>query len=426
MKSLLLSIGLLFTALPVAAVNPEDSQQKQQELKSLRSEINKLKGELNKTEANKSRAVGALQQAESAISEANRILRDLQKKQSLGQSELLKINADMVKVKADIAASQAKISDLLNTRYREGRYEAWRLMLNQQSPNTISRDLQYYTYIAKAQQKLGNELKVQLATLNSLADDIRKQHTALRQIYSEQEQQRATLETEKKRKATALASLSKDVDDKKKRLQQLQADERNLTQLVNRLNRILQEEAKKRAREETLRAKAAKAEKARQAKVPATSRTPDKDTRPDQTNQQTPDDSLSGRGFAALKGRLRLPVAGAIVGRFGEPREEGSTWKGLLIRAGIGQPVKAVADGKVVFADWLRGFGNMIIVDHGGGYMSLYGQNESLIKRVGDPVRAGESIATVGNSGGSQEAGLYFEIRQHGRPQNPLQWAPAV
>lgn len=138
---------------------------------------------------------------------------------------------------------------------------------------------------------------------------------------------------------------------------------------------------------------------------------------------EVPDSSQAGHAFSSLKGKLRLPIKGEIMGRFGTARSEGSQWKGVFIRAASGQSVKAVASGRVVFADWLRGFGNMLIVDHGGGYMTIYAANESLLKQVGDTIKAGDSIATSGNSGGMADSGLYFELRQNGRPIDPLAWA---
>ena len=139
--------------------------------------------------------------------------------------------------------------------------------------------------------------------------------------------------------------------------------------------------------------------------------------------EETPDDSLSGKAFAALKGQLHLPIKGELVNRFGGPRQEGGlTWKGLFIRATEGQLVKAIADGRVVYADWLRGFGNLLIIDHGGGFMTLYGNNESLLRQVGDGITSGEAIAKVGNSGGNPDSGLYFELRQQGKPLDPLSW----
>jgi septal ring factor EnvC (AmiA/AmiB activator) len=130
-----------------------------------------------------------------------------------------------------------------------------------------------------------------------------------------------------------------------------------------------------------------------------------------------------GGAFGALRGKLKLPVAGQIANYFGSARADGgTTWKGLFIRAADGAPVRAVAAGVVVFADWLRGFGNLMIVDHGEGYMSLYSNNESLYKQAGDAVKTGETIATVGNSGGQESPGVYFELRHQSRPINPMTW----
>jgi septal ring factor EnvC (AmiA/AmiB activator) len=140
-------------------------------------------------------------------------------------------------------------------------------------------------------------------------------------------------------------------------------------------------------------------------------------------SEHLPDESFGGQPFAALRGRLRLPVRGELMNRFGAPRHDGGTvWKGLFIRSAHGAEVRAVATGRIVFADWLRGFGNLIILDHGNSYLSVYGNNESLYKAVGHVAQAGEAIASVGNSGGNADSGLYFELRHQGRPLDPTQW----
>ena len=136
-----------------------------------------------------------------------------------------------------------------------------------------------------------------------------------------------------------------------------------------------------------------------------------------------PEQSTHSGAFEVLKGRLALPVRGELVNRFGSPRPDGGpAWKGVFIMARPGDEVRAIASGRVVFADWLRGFGNLLILDHGGAYMSLYGNNEALYGRVGDEIQAGATIATVGNSGGNADSGLYFELRHQGRPLDPLSW----
>jgi septal ring factor EnvC (AmiA/AmiB activator) len=132
--------------------------------------------------------------------------------------------------------------------------------------------------------------------------------------------------------------------------------------------------------------------------------------------------SAEGR-FGQLRGKLALPVRGELASRFGSPRQDGGVvWKGLFIAAKPGEDVKAVASGRVVFADWLRGFGNLLIIDHGDSYLSLYGYNETLYKQVGDTIRGGERVAAVGNTGGHPESGLYFEMRHEGRPFDPMTW----
>jgi len=142
------------------------------------------------------------------------------------------------------------------------------------------------------------------------------------------------------------------------------------------------------------------------------------------TNTAEPNADNLGVNFSALKGRLRLPVRGDVTNRFGASRaDSGISWKGLFIKANEGAEVKSIATGNVVFADWMRGFGNLIIVDHGDGYMSLYGNNQSVLKRVGETVHAGDAIASVGNSGGNETNGLYYELRRQSRPFDPLSWS---
>ncbi|HWV17945.1 MAG TPA: peptidoglycan DD-metalloendopeptidase family protein, partial [Rhodocyclaceae bacterium] len=131
--------------------------------------------------------------------------------------------------------------------------------------------------------------------------------------------------------------------------------------------------------------------------------------------------SFSG-DFAGLRGKLRLPVRGEVANRFGAQRAEGTSWKGLFVRAAEGAEVKSVAAGQVVFADWLRGFGNLLIIDHGDGFLTVYGNNESLFRQAGDKVKGGEAVASVGNSGGNPESGLYFELRHQGQALDPLKW----
>ena len=140
-------------------------------------------------------------------------------------------------------------------------------------------------------------------------------------------------------------------------------------------------------------------------------------------NEKLPETGSAERLFTGLKGRLRLPIKGDLANRFGAQRSNGGPpWKGLFIRSPAGQEVRAVASGRVVFSDWLRGFGNLLIVDHGQSYLTIYGNNESVLKQVGDAVSTGDAIATVGASGGNMESGLYFEVRHEGKAFDPMRW----
>ncbi|MBE9609887.1 peptidoglycan DD-metalloendopeptidase family protein [Chitinilyticum piscinae] len=412
----------------VFAVTKQETAARQDELKDLRGQMTQIRKELASTEANRAEAADALKESESAISEANRVLGNLASERQLSEQELARLNSDISRTRQSIDRSRQRLAELLRTRYKAGNVEAWRLLLDQQDPNQVSRNLGYLRYLSLAQQQLAERLAQQLDELNALAEEIRLRNEALQQLAREQALQKTSLLEQQARKQALLRQLSQRIDSQRNQLEKLQADEKRLTALVDRLNALLKKqeadrvreaarrkaEAEKRAREQALAE-----QKARQSGKPVPPRPA---VQPQQVDE-LPDSSQAAARFAALKGKLRLPAKGSITGRFGSSRGEGGSWKGVFIQTAGGVPVHAVATGRVVFAEWLRGFGNLIIVDHGGGYMSLYGANESLLKQVGDPVSAGDAIATSGNSGGMGETGVYFEIRQNGRPLDPMSWA---
>ncbi|GHD65541.1 murein hydrolase activator EnvC family protein [Jeongeupia chitinilytica] len=428
--TVLLSAGAF--AAPAEPVSRQQSTEKQQELKSLRGQIDALKKDLADTESDRKEASDALKDSESAISDANRILGDLNSQRSLTHAELVRLEGDIAAVRSRIGQSQQRLARLIKTRYKSGELEAWRLLLNQQDPNQVNRTLGYYRYLVAAQQQLANQLESQLAELNRLAEEIRARQDELASMSAEKQRQKARLQTEQSNRKTLVDQLSAEISSQRGQIQKLSADEKRLTGLIERLNALIKKQeaeraqlaAKKRA-EAAARAKAvreANARAAAQARAEGKAAPkPVPEPKPE-VNDDVPDASLSGKAFSSLKGKLKLPTKGEIVGRYGTPRSEGTTWKGMMIKAAPGQPVHAVASGRVVFADWLRGFGNLVIVEHGGGYMSLYAGNEAVLKRVGDSVSAGDTIATSGNSGGMADSGVYFELRQNGRPLDPQGW----
>ena len=232
-----------------------------------------------------------------------------------------------------------------------------------------------------------------MAQLNAKTESALKE---VAQLKNAQEQERQELQKQQAERKTVLKQLAAQIKSQRGEISRLQRDEKRLSQLVERLARIV-------------------------PKAPA--RKPAAPKQKSQRNEALPEPVPGGGAFAALKGKLRLPVRGELANRFGAAREDsGVSWKGLFIRAAEGEEVRSVANGRVVFADWLRGFGNLLIVDHGDGYMSLYGNNQTLLKKAGDEVTAGDAVAAVGNSGGNPEAGLYFEIRYQSKPFDPLTW----
>ncbi|SFN93133.1 Septal ring factor EnvC, activator of murein hydrolases AmiA and AmiB [Formivibrio citricus] len=420
--ALILASTCAFTVQAAPAVSQEARSAKQAELSQLRSQLGQLKKDLAANESQKAEAADALKDSEKAISEANRVLTNLSEQRELTAAELAALEKDIARARIGIRKSQERLSQLLKNRYKAGQLEAWRLLLNQQDPNRVSRELTYYRHLSQAQLNLARTLERQLEELNRLAQEIRQRNDALKRIAHEKQQAKAQLEEGKKEKAQQVAKLSKKINAQRNQIQKLAEDEKRMTALVERLNALIRKQEAERvrlaAKKKAERERLARQEAARAAKN-GTKPSPKPATT---VNDDLPDESQSGKQFTALKGKLRLPLRGEIIGRFGAARSEGATWKGLFIRSASGQAVKAVASGRVVFADWMRGFGNLIILDHGGGYLTIYAANESLLKQVGDPIKAGDTIATSGNSGGMSDSGVYFELRQNGKPLDPMAW----
>lgn len=369
------------------AAAPASSAQKE-ELRQLRGRIDALQNRLAASEETKSEAVDALRESERAISETNRTLHELAAQQRAVNARLAELQGQSRPTAAEIDLQQAGLARLLYLQYIGLQPDALRLLLNREDPNRIARELHYLTHLSRARAELIRGLRSNLARLNELARTTQQQSAELAAIDAEQQAQRKRLETEKHARKVVLVRVSRQIEKQRREISTLKRDENRLAKLVEQLRQVLA-----RSRPETLR------------------------------NEHLPDGSDDGRPFTQRKGRLNLPVRGELRNRFGSPREGGGLlWKGLFIAAPAGQEVKAVAAGRVVFADWLRGFGNLLIIDHGDGYMSLYGNNESLYKQVGAATRGGETVAVVGNSGGNTDSGLYFEIRHQGKAFDPLGW----
>lgn len=383
-----LTLALAHAAGAFAAQSPG------QDLQALRERLEKLRREMAQTEHDRVEVADQLRGTERAISEAARSLHSLQAAQRDARAALRAIEERSRKVDVEARSRSGDLERVLYWRHVHGEHEFGRLLLSGRDPHAISRDLHYFSYISNAHAELVRTLRTNVGELKQLAQESRAKNDELNQLEAQAREQRGKLERERTEWRRVFASLSGQLQQQQRTLQTLRANEQRLAQLVERLARALRE---------------------RPVPVPGP-RVPER-------NDKVPESGQTRGVFSSMRGRLRLPVQGEIVGRFGGTRAEGGpTWKGVFIRAREGDEVRAVAGGRIVYADWMRGFGNLLIVDHGEEYLTIYGNNEAVLRRAGDTVRQGEAVATVGRSGGNDDAGLYFELRHQGRPIDPLGW----
>lgn len=376
-----------------AAAAAASATRAKEDLRELRGKIDALQKRLADAEESKTEAADALKESERAISDATRNLHELGQQSREANQRLAGLRAASQENEITIRAQQSLLAKLLYQHYLGGQSEPFKLLLNRENPNQIARQMHYFGYISRARTDLIEGLRSRLARLKDLAQEVEQQVTELAAIAAEQTIQKRRLEQEKRARGQVLTKISRDIQKQKREIGTLKRDENRLTRLIEQLGKII-------------------------------SRTPPRTApAPRLKNERLPDGTGDGAPFQALKGKLSLPVRGELGNRFGSPRSDsGLMWKGLFIASKAGEEVRAIAAGRVVFADWLRGFGNLLIIDHGDSYMSLYGNNETLYKRVGDTLRGGETIATVGNTGGNADSGLYFEVRFQGKAFDPLTW----
>jgi septal ring factor EnvC (AmiA/AmiB activator) len=372
--------------------------EKKAELRELQGRIDSLRKDLAKSEANRSEATDSLRETEQAISSSNRQLRELSEIRNDLRRELGGLEAQSDRLERQIGSQQKHIGAVLYRQYMRGDNDAMKLLLAGEDPNQIARDYYYLKRLSQAKTEMVDDLRDALAEKQKLADAVRDKTDKLAENEKKQQEQRQTLLAQQKQRQVVLAGIADKIRNQKKQIETLKQDEKRLSKLIDGLTKLV-------------------------AKPPrrTVSTRPGASAAPELRNDREPDAGFSGE-FAALRGKLRLPVRGEVTNRFGAQRAEGTSWKGLFLRAAEGAEVKSVAAGQVVFSDWLRGFGNLLIIDHGDGYLTVYGNNESLFRQAGDKVKAGDAVASVGNSGGNAESGLYFELRHQGQALDPLKW----
>jgi septal ring factor EnvC (AmiA/AmiB activator) len=346
------------------------------ELKQLRQHIERLQSELDEARGERNEAREKLRDAERRIGTLIRNLRDTDRRLRTESSRLRDLEAARTRARLDRHRQQQELEAAVRAAYALGRQETVKLLLSQDDPARASRVLVYYRYLADARTTRISQLNGTVTRLNALESEIGSRQQELTALRQQQQEKKQSLETTRAERRVALIQLNEQVRTRSQEIERLQRNEERLGRLVRGL---------------------------REAMPP-----------PPVTSSIPP---------STGKGKWRLPVQGRIMARYGQTKSVGNLrWRGLFVATGEGRPIQAVTSGRVAYADWLRGFGLLMVIDHGNGVMTLYGHNQSLMKGVGEPVESGEVIALSGNTGGPPEPGLYFEVRQNGEPRNPLDW----
>lgn len=366
-----LSLSLGFT--PTASKAEQPAPQKRlQQIRGNISEIKQNLGSDRKQQQQQQQQLSKLEKEIARLSQAQQKTKQQLKQQ---QKELQQLNRDTNKLRKKLEQQQHKLSQQIRTTYSAGQMQQLKLLLNQTNPAAAGRNMIYYNYFNRAQISAVEQTQLNIQELNDAETQLQKSKRKLEELKQQQQQQQLKLQQHQSQRKQLLSKLNSEINSKQQRLERLLEDEKSLRKLLQNL--------------------------------------------PTQTQEQ----KTSTRNLSQLKGKLKWPTKGKIKNRFGSPRNQGQLkWQGITIAGKAGQEVRSIAAGRVIFADWIRGYGLMLIIDHGHDYMSLYGHNQSLYKDLGDMVSGNESIASLGNSGGNSSAGLYFEMRHKGKPINPATW----
>ena len=422
----LITLALVCLLQPAFA---DERAQTQQQLDATRQDITELKKLLGKLQEEKSGVQKDLRGTETEMGKLEKQVETLQKELKKSETELQRLDEEKKKLQSARTEQQRLIAIQARAAYQNGRQEYLKLLLNQQNPEKFARTLTYYDYLSQARLEQLKNFNETLRQLANVEQDIALQQAQLLVQKSSLDSQREELDKVRKERQQVLAKLNGDLKARDARLQARQQDQADLSKVLKTIEETLARQAREaeEARQKALIAQQ-EAEKKRlreaQADAGQSPRTPAKAT-PGALVSST--GATFGGAFASARGKLPWPVDGRLLARFGEGRGDDARtkWDGVMISASPGSQVRAVHGGRVVFADWLRGAGLLVILDHGNGYLSLYGHNQTLLKAAGDVVKAGESISTVGSSGGQDTPALYFAIRQQGHPSDPAQWCRA-
>jgi septal ring factor EnvC (AmiA/AmiB activator) len=368
--------SLLCCSGSVAAQTDGERAEAESRLEGVRKEIGVLQKSLKRSRAEHANEHARLREVDLQIQAANLEFRTLEKQRQSHRGELAGLERQRNDYLFRLKQRHTQLAEQIRASYRLDSQSRLKLILNQASPAQLGRMLAYYDYINRAQVSKISGLREALTTLDTMQQSIDQELSRLEMVQTEQRAVMDQLDQQHKQRSTLLAALDERIDDEESRLRELERNQQDLETLLERLSDVL-------------------------ADIPA--------------------DLGKHLGIARQKGRIPMPVTGPVRYAFGQSRGGDLHWQGWLIAAAAGSEVSAVAYGRVAFADWLRGYGLLIIIDHGEGFMSLYGNNESLLHEAGDWVEPGEIISVIGVRTGNDQ-GLYFELRENGKSVDPAAW----
>lgn len=376
--SLVIALSLATLSPPAIAsadTEPERARAEQQ-LRAVLADIETISQQLEDRRGEQTREQARLRQLDLALQQASLRKRELVAEQTSHRAELEVLEQQRNTYVDSLDSRVGQLAEQVRSAYRERRQSPMQIILNQDDPGQVSRMLAYYEYINRAQVEKIAGLRQTIATLEEMEASIAEEMQLIESLAQQQVTLLEQLDGQRQQRVAILASLAQQIDSDRAQLEELQGNRRDLQTLIERLADIL-------------------------ADIPVN------------LDQQA--------GIAGQKGRLPMPLDGPVRHAYGQARGAGLNWQGWLISAAAGSEASAVAYGRVAFADWLRGYGLLLIIDHGQGYMSLYGNNESLLQDVGSWVQPGESISVVGTNPGNEQ-GLYFELRRNGKAVDPAAW----
>lgn len=361
-----------------SGLSDEQREVKKEELENLRYRMNELRRKIEKKQEEKNSATKTLKDIEVRIGERAYVLKKINRHLRKQKRELKKLKKEQQKTRSKLASQRAILSEQIRSAYMIGKQEYLKLLLNQESPAAIGRTLTYYDYFHKARSHHIDDAITTIEKLDQLTAQVKTKTDELKVSRRQQRIEKEKLEDDFIDRSMIVKAIEKEIANQGSQLKKFSANEKLLQELLKEIRNIM----------------------------PSTLTEIDK--------RET---------FGKRRGRLKWPVRGKVKRLFGKSRQAANLkWNGVLIRSAEGKDVKAISHGRVAYADWLRGYGMLVIIDHGDGYMTLYGYNQALYKETGDWVEEGEVIATVGRSGGQTKSGLYFEVRVKGKPSNPTKW----